>query len=232
MQQLKSLKARIRLLMFKHIWILDKLLSKWLIRISYFLKCSRWFAEHKIPFFEGGRIAFYDYLIRSEQLEKNPFAYLEFGVSKGGSFMYWLDHCKNNSTEFVGFDTFEGIPEDWGSVKAGAYSAGGNIPETNDRRANFQIGLFNETLPPFLVNNTLEKRLVIHLDADLYSSTLYVLINLHSRFKKDDILIFDEFFSVTKADHEFRAFLDYLSICKHEFIAIAKAPNQFAIKLL
>ena len=46
------------------------------------------------------------------------------------------------------------------------------------------------------------------------------------------ILIFDEFFSVTKSHHELRAFDDFLSIFPLKFIPLIKTPNQLAIKLL
>ena len=174
----------------------------------------------------------YEHIIKSEHLDTDEFSYLEFGVCRGESFLYWMNNCKNTNSRFYGFDTFTGIPEDWGSVKAGSYSANGKIPETNDTRAQFEVGLFNDTLPPFLNKNDLKNRLIIHHDADLYSSTLYVLIALYPKLKKNDVIIFDEFFSVTKADHEFRGFIDFLSICPLKFEPIAKAPNQFAIKIV
>ena len=44
---------------------------------------------------------------------------------------------------------------------------------------------------------------IIHLDADLFSSTIFVLSQLYPYLKKGDIIFFDEF---NVANHEFLAF--------------------------
>jgi hypothetical protein len=172
------------------------------------------------------------YVVANEGLETAHFDYLEFGVSKGGSFRFWLDNCKSPYARFYGFDSFTGIPEDWGSVKKGTYSTDGKLPDVMDDRATFIVGLFSDTLVDFTRTTNLSRRKVIHLDADLYSSTLYALIHLHPYLKKDDIIVFDEFFSITKADHEFRAFLDYLAIHPLHYMPIAKSSTQLAIRVL
>ena len=51
----------------------------------------------------------------------------------------------------------------------------------------------------------------MHLDADLFSSTHFVLGSLAPYLKAGDVLIFDEFTRVTDATHEFRAFHDFVS---------------------
>ena len=192
-----NIKAKIRLSLFRNIWRFRKL-SNPLIQFSYFLKNSSWFHKYDVPLFNDDRVTFYGFIIEDQKLKIDEFLYLEFGVSKGDSFKYWINNCTNEKTCFIGFDTFMGIPGDWGNVKAGAYSAFGKVPDITDKRANFEVGLFENTLPSFLNRTNLEKRLVIHLDADLYSSTLFVLVNLSPFLKKDDVIIFDEFFSVIR----------------------------------
>jgi hypothetical protein len=79
-----------------------------------------------------------------------------------------------------------------------------SIPDLNDQRCSFFKGLFQDTLYDFIANNKLsDKRKIIHLDADLFSSTLFVLTTLAPLLKKGDILFFDEF---NVPNHEWMAF--------------------------
>ena len=136
-------------------------------------------------------------------MDKQPFDYLEFGVCQAHSFRWWISNCKNENNNFFGFDTFEGLPENWGAFSKGDMKA--NIPQVNDSRTAFHKGLFQETLPLFIqsTNFNSNKRKVIHMDADLFSSTLYVLTSLAPHLRKGDINIFDEF---NVPNHEFLAY--------------------------
>jgi O-methyltransferase len=80
-----------------------------------------------------------------------------------------------------------------------------NVPMLDDNRAKFIKGLFQETVGTFLQSNNLNngKRKIIHLDADLFSSTIFALTSLAPYLKKGDVLIFDEF---NVPNHEFYAF--------------------------
>ncbi len=60
------------------------------------------------------------------------------------------------------------------------------------------IPLLNRIKPFFRT-----KPKIIHLDADLFSSTIFVLSQLYPYLKKGDIIFFDEF---NVANHEFLAF--------------------------
>ena len=82
-------------------------------------------------------------------------------------------------------------------------------PEIADRRCSFEVGWFHETLPPCVSRIDFASRLVIHLDADLYRSTLFVLSHLGPWIKPGDVLVFDEF---SDSIHEFRAFEDFAAI--------------------
>ena len=79
----------------------------------------------------------------------------------------------------------------------------GGIPQLADDRCIFIKGLFQNTLPNFLKSFDNNKKLVVHLDADLFTSTLFVLTSLAPYLKPGDIIMFDEF---NVPNHEFFAF--------------------------
>jgi hypothetical protein len=75
-----------------------------------------------------------------------------------------------------------------------------------DSRAEFVKGTFQATLNDFIRNHEQEltkKPKLIHLDADLFSSTLFALSQLYPYLRQGDIILFDEF---NVANHEFLAF--------------------------
>jgi O-methyltransferase len=139
-----------------------------------------------------------------------PISYLEFGVYKGASLSSWIKLNTSDKSEFTGFDSFEGLPEDWmggGSVtKRGTFSTDNALPVFDDQRVKLVKGWFQDTLPLFLNKFSSDKQIIIHCDADLYSSTMYVLCKMDAHIKQGTIVIFDEFSSML---HEFRALEDY-----------------------
>jgi hypothetical protein len=145
----------------------------------------------------------------------------------GNSHMHqWLK--ANEPFPYFGFDSFEGIPEDWVSVtgmsKKGDMSVGGVIPQTTDTRIRFIKGWFNETLRPFLRDFTPQSRLIVHSDGDLFSSTMYTLATLDPLLKPGSILIFDEFANPL---HEWRAFQDYCSAFGRKCKALGAAGDYY-----
>ena len=132
--------------------------------------------------------------------------YLEFGVAHGGSIEYWSNILKNPESVLHGFDSFEGLPEGGGRWAKGEFNVGGLIPVTEDRRVRFFKGWFNEVLPNYTVPP--HDVLVINLDADLYSSTIYVLRYLRPYIQKGTFLYFDE---LHYTDQEQRAFDDFVA---------------------
>jgi len=122
------------------------------------------------------------------------------------------------------------LPEDFGVMKKQHYNTAGQTPKIQDNRVTFIKGLFQESLPGFLIDYKPHRKKVIHMDADLYSSTLFVLTRLIPFLEKDDIIIFDEFGVPT---HEFRAFNDIVSSynLKYEFLGAINNYLQIAIKI-
>jgi len=175
-----------------------------MLMLAQLSRLSRWAAGYPAP--HGDRTELYEAMIRRESLD-GPIDYLEFGVGQGRSFLWWSRRNQDPASRFTGFDTFTGLPESWGPFGAGAFSTEGRTPEGVDARARFVKGLFQDTLPGFLRDYRVERRKVVHLDADLYSSTLFVLTSLAPFLRTGDVLLFDEFGVPL---HEFRALRDFL----------------------
>lgn len=148
------------------------------------------------------RYQLYEHLMQTEKLDQ-PLTYLEFGVADGASFNWWMKHNQHTDSRFLGFDTFTGLPEDFGSFKKGTFNSGYGMPAIPDQRGKFFQGLFQQTLPDFLKTFSNKGRKVIMLDADLFSSTLFVLTSLAPFLTEGDIIFFDEFGVPT---HEFMAY--------------------------
>ena len=152
------------------------------------------------------RFLLYEAVSNPYQLADKALLYMEFGVASGSSFTWWLKKNGNPDSRFFGFDTFEGLPEDWGGFRKGAMAFSLGEVQVDDSRAAFEKGIFQDTLFPFIESHKdLLSRLpkLIHLDADLFSSTIYVLSQLHPYLRPGDIILFDEF---NVANHEFLAF--------------------------
>lgn len=207
-------------------------LSNLLKKIGFLIELSEWcdtrsdlqLDKHDKTFAHNKRYQLYEFLFKNHGLN-GPVSYLEFGVASGSSIKWWVEHNTSPNSRFVGFDTFTGLPEDWsGGFKEGAFSTGGKTPAVNDARCDFQKGLFQDTLPAFLkAYRPPEHKQVIHLDADLYSSTLYVLTSLAGILKAGDVLVFDEF---NVPLHEFRAFHDFVAAYRIDYKVLG-AVNSF-----
>ena len=210
-----------------------------LMNLVYLSKMSKWRAKTPSPklndFYSSKwdynkRYKLYDFLFTDEKLD-GPITYLEFGVAAGKSFKWWVEKNKDPNSTFDGFDPFTGLPEDWNVFKAGAMSTGGNFPEVNDDRATFHKGLFQDTLPKHLTTINTDSRKVFHMDADLYTSTLYVLTSIAPHLRKGDLILFDEF---TVPTHEFLAFTEFLAAYYINVELVAAQNNYYfsAFKVL
>lgn len=189
----------------------------------YNMLCQQTIAENPDPFprFE------YDYanrkllyaFVNNRVIRKEPIDYFEFGVYGGQSFRNWLDINTHEDSRFYGFDSFEGLPEAWENAgkDKGHFSRNGSVPNVKDNRAAFIKGWFQESLRPFLAAFEPKNRLVLHMDADLYSSTLFALMHMDAYVQPGTIIFFDEFVGVD----EFAAFYHYCKSCMREWKIIA-----------
>ena len=119
-----------------------------------------------------------------------------------------------------GFDSFAGLPDDWRpGFSAGHFAQRAGRPMcqafealTSSEASNVCLvrGLFQDTLPAFLLQHTAPAALV-HIDCDIYASASFVLEELlrHGRLRRGSIVIFDELFGYAGYEnHECRALFE------------------------
>lgn len=231
-----KLRGKFKYVFFKfHLYIFFP--SYILLFFGHMNKLSKWINKHKKnencdslkwKFDYEKREGMFENIIKSQNLNNN-IDYIEFGVCQGGSFQWWINHIDHKDAKFYGFDTFTGLPEDWGSFKKGEMSNGNTPPVIDDNRHTFYQGLFQQTLIPFLGSVDLSRRKILHMDADLYSSTLYVLTLMTPYLKSGDIIFFDEF---NVPMHEFKAFSEWTESFYIEYEVLGSVNNFYQTAIM
>ena len=84
--------------------------------------------------------------------------------------------------------------------------------------------MFQETLSNFKK----EQIAFLHLDADLYSSTIFILNELNNYIVKGTIIIFDEYFS---PEHEEKATKEWIKNYNRKIKYLAKNKSQLVIEV-
>lgn len=131
--------------------------------------------------------------------------YLEFGVYRGRTLRWWAEHLQNPKARFVGFDSFEGLPEDWrADAPRGEFKVGGP-PSIDDPRVSFVVGWFEETLASW--EPPAHDQLIVNVDCDLYSSAARVLRWLQPHLRPGSLVYFDD---LIDPQDEFRAYREWV----------------------
>ena len=129
-------------------------------------------------------------------LSENKFKVcLEFGVFNGMTINMISKHCD----KVYGFDSFEGLPEDWNGVCKKEHFEVKGLPKV-DKNTTLIKGWFNKTLKVFLNENPDIIIDMIHIDCDLYSSTkdVFNILIKHNKMRKGLIIVFDELINYNK----------------------------------
>ena len=165
------------------------------------------------------------------KVNPNLSLFLEFGVYKGESINYVANLISPN--KIFGFDSFEGLPEKW---RAGFDKGTFKLDDLPIVLSNVKLikGLFSDSLPIFLEKNT-DKCAFIHIDCDLYSSTVEIFDLLFKRITKGTVIVFDEYFNFPNWEAgEHKAFMEFVN--KHhsnyEFIGYNRFGSQIAVRII
>lgn len=167
------------------------------LEVGRYMRANGYNVSHRVE----NRLRLFDLV--AQQVADRVVLYLEFGVCKGSATRYWSNLLRNPESKLHGFDSFVGLPEDW-FVPKGYFNVDGQVPQIDDPRVQFFKGWFNETLPDYKFPPYEE--LVIILDADLYSSTIFVLNTLEQVIVPGAYLYFDDF---NYRNDELRAFDEF-----------------------
>jgi len=155
---------------------------------------------------------------------------MEFGVRHGNTLR---QIAKLAGQEVHGFDSFEGLPEEWHHEPKGSYTTKGVIP-TMPGNVKLHAGWFEDTLPAFLERNDQKARL-INIDCDIYSSTKTVLELLAPRIVSGTIIIFDEYIGNEHwREDEFKAFQQAVAMYqwRYEYLSFSMFTKQVTVRIL
>ena len=168
-------------------------------------------------------------LALNEVPSKQSGLYLEFGVYQGTT----INLIASTTNDKVhGFDSFEGLPEDWrADFGKGAFK----VPALPSVRSNVMLhkGWFSDTLPGFLEKYSGPVSF-LHVDCDLYSSTKTVFSALAERLIPGTVIVFDEYFNYPGwQEGEYKAFMEFVTTGRRfEYLGYNGRSEQVAVRLL
>jgi hypothetical protein len=207
------------------IWLGEKLPTaavSGLLDIASSLELGRWIATsgHQCNAWLPNRKELFAAMASDARAYKRTL-YLEFGVYTGETMRMWSALLPHSTCLLHGFDSFQGLPENWVSrYPKGSYCTGGNVPNIDDSRVSFFPGFFEATLQSYEVPN--HDLMIVNCDADLYSSTITILNRLKPHFRSGDFLYFDEF---NVPLHEARAFRTFVQTSGLRFSLFGSTPG-------
>ena len=178
-----------------------------------------------------------EFAIKQIELSDSDHHILEFGTGGGRSIIFIDKKIKQAGKDFevFGFDSNIGLPEDWvsDSVAKGDLKhfpvpkerlglskeqSEACIAEYERNNITFFEGWFEDTIPMY--KKQAKNIALLHIDCDIYSSTMTVFNNLNEFIVPGTIIVFDEWFYNYNSkydDHEQKAFYEWVEDKNREF---------------
>ena len=121
----------------------------------------------------------------------------EFGVASGDATKIFLKMpYVVNCVGWNGFDTFFGLPDEWGDLPKGAFSTNGMPPKIKSDLIQWHVGRIESTCFKIDQLKNLDHNFIIIFDFDLYSATKAAWDVIVNYLKPGDIIYFDEAYEV------------------------------------
>jgi len=158
--------------------------------------------------------------------------WLEFGVFQGNTANQIAAHRIPNAagyTKVYGFDSFQGLPEDWhiGVMNSDDANARTILGSTFDLHGGLPIvssnvelvkGWFNESTPVWLKDHGDSPITLLHVDCDLYTSSATVFREIGHLLVPGSVIVFDELINFPAfRKHEIRALFEFLDASQFTF---------------
>jgi len=161
---------------------------------------------------------------------KDEGLYLEFGVHKGKSINFLSNLIKDKI--IYGFDSFEGLKEDWKGTQAtkGTFNLNGKIPSLNKNVSPIK-GWIQDTLPIFLKRS--DNINFVHIDVDTYDTSNFILKNIKPFLNNGTIILFDELYNcIGWKENEYKALIENFNEKEYDYLAFSKEGSQVLIKYI
>jgi hypothetical protein len=156
--------------------------------------------------------------------------YIEFGVRTGDTINEMSGMLKGIT--IYGFDSFEGLREDWKGYTAskGRFNRNKQVPRLNDNCVPV-VGWIQDTFPKFIAENEDMKINFVHIDTDTYPTAKFILQQIRPYLINDSIIIFDELYNFPGwSVGEYKALTEVFSEEEYEYLAFSKSQAQVVIQ--
>lgn len=160
--------------------------------------------------------------------------YAELGVAGGDGCRLFGDALKPHGLTITGFDSFEGLEENWTGMQsgreAGAFTQGGTLPKVPSN-VTLVKGWVQDTLPGYLKDNGGKPFSFLHMDMDTYTPTAYAMGATKKLLRKGTVILFDELYGYPGwRHHEYKALMETLDEADYRYISFS--TEAVAIEML
>ncbi|MDG2428482.1 MAG: class I SAM-dependent methyltransferase [Acidimicrobiales bacterium] len=180
-------------------------------------------------FLDGKQLRHYA-ITRAHQVHQPQYSYLEFGVWKGRT----LNQFAKVLTDIpiYGFDSFQGINEDWVGTDApkGQFNLNSKIPKLRNNCVPI-VGVIQKTLPQFISDSKDLEINFIHIDTDTYPTAKFILGQVKPYLVDQCIIVFDELYDFEGwSVGEYKALTEVFTEDEYEFLAFSKDEGNAALR--
>jgi Methyltransferase domain len=151
--------------------------------------------------------------------------FVEFGVAGGQGCNLFGKALAPHGLSLTGFDSFEGLEEDWTGIQSGrqvgAFHQQGTLPAVPDN-VTLVKGWVQDTLPGFMADAGDANFRFIHMDMDTYTPTLFALKAVKQKLVPGTVILFDELYGYPGwRHHEYKALQEVLSARSYKYISFS-----------